>query len=315
MSIGISPNRPQLDPIDLSALSGKNAHNNSLGGGSGGAQPIDLNSLFASAPPSQVNFAPPGSTEPQVGAANAAGATTPSSIVEQIMTLLAQLLQSMMQPKDQAEPGNNLASKGSGGGGGDSGGGGGGGQVGGGSPSKSSGAEAPASGAAAAVPSDTSLSGTGELHLPKELEPYRADIQSAAKASGMPANVIAGQIWAESRGQLDAGSTNVNGGKDSGLMQINAGTFEGLKKANPDLLGNADVNNAHDNILAGALYLRDQKESFGDMGSALRAYNSGPDKVTQGDPSQTGGVGSATYPADVLKFAQIIGSGDGQLPA
>jgi soluble lytic murein transglycosylase-like protein len=150
--------------------------------------------------------------------------------------------------------------------------------------------------------------------LPKQLEPYRADIMDASKATGVPPSILAGQIWAESRGQLGQDTTNVNGKTDAGLMQVNADTFAGLKKENPELLGNADVNNAHDNIMAGALYMRDQHKAFGDWGSALRAYNSGPDKVSS-NLSDAGGVGDPKYVDNVMNFAKIIESGQGQLPA
>ncbi|MFY0583549.1 hypothetical protein ACN28S_62935 [Cystobacter fuscus] len=36
--------------------------------------------------------------------------------------------------------------------------------------------------------------------LPKELEPYRGAIESASAKTGVPANMLAGQIWQESRG-------------------------------------------------------------------------------------------------------------------
>lgn len=128
--------------------------------------------------------------------------------------------------------------------------------------------------------------------------------------------LIAAQIWAESRGNLGADTTNANGKTDAGLMQVNADTFAGLKKENPGLLGNADVNNPHDNFMAGALYLRDQSKAFGgDVGAGLRAYNSGPDKVNRNNLEDTGGIGDPQYVANVLKFAQIIGSVQGQLPA
>ncbi|WLI10680.1 MULTISPECIES: transglycosylase SLT domain-containing protein [Pseudomonas] len=159
-------------------------------------------------------------------------------------------------------------------------------------------------------------SDSGQLHLPEQLKPYRDDILHAASVTGMPPSIIAGQIWAESRGNLASASTNVNGKTDSGLMQVNAATFAGLKKANPELLGGADLAKPRDNILAGAIYLRDGNRAFdGNMGAALRAYNSGPDKVNVHNLADTGGVGGASYPADVLKFAQMISSGQGQLPA
>jgi hypothetical protein len=323
MNMGVSPIRPLQDSHalapDFSSLSGKGGQQNGLGGGGNSA--IDPSTLlFANQFQSQVNFAPPGSADPQAGGVNAAQGNNPSSMIQQIMSLLMELMQMLTQSRDDpnSKP-NNLAAQnggGGGGGGGVEGGGGGGGGT--------SGAEgeggvgdagaAAASNAASSVPADTSLSGSGDLHLPQQLEQYRGDIVDAAKATGMPPSVIAGQIWAESRGQLSAASTNVNGKADAGLMQVNADTFKSLQKENPGLQGN-DVNDAHTNIMAGALYLRDQNKEFGDMGAALRAYNSGPDKVNKADLSDTGGVGSASYPADVLKFAKMIESGEGQLPA
>jgi len=159
------------------------------------------------------------------------------------------------------------------------------------------------------------LRGSGDLHLPQQLEPYRNDIMDASKATGVPPSILAGQIWAESRGQLGQDTTNVNGKTDAGVMQVNADTFAALKRDNPKELGNADVNNAHDNIMAGALYMRDQKKAFGDWDSALRAYNSGPDKVNKGNLGDAGGIGDPKYVENVMNFAKIIESGQGQLPA
>ncbi|ANF89279.1 Lytic transglycosylase (plasmid) [Pseudomonas antarctica] len=174
---------------------------------------------------------------------------------------------------------------------------------------------APAAGnaPASAASGNTSVTGSGDLHLPPALEPYRADIQEAAQKTGMPASVIAGQIWAESRGDSNASSTNVNGKTDGGLMQVNADTAAEMKSENPDKF-NGDA--IHDNIMAGALYLRDQSKAFGgDIGAALRAYNSGPDKVNRNNLADVGGVGDPDYVKNVQQFAQIIGSGQGQLPA
>ncbi|KAF1032703.1 MAG: hypothetical protein GAK37_00374 [Pseudomonas sp.] len=181
--------------------------------------------------------------------------------------------------------------------------------------SAGAGAPAPAAGnaPASAASGNTGVSGSGDLHLPPALEPYRADIQEAAQKTGMPASVIAGQIWAESRGDAGATSTNVNGKTDGGLMQVNADTAAEMKRENPEMFnGNA----IHDNIMAGALYLRDQSKAFGgDIGAALRAYNSGPDKVNRNNLSDVGGVGDPNYVKNVQNYAQIIASGQGQLPA
>jgi hypothetical protein len=317
MSIGVSSLRPLQDPnampTDYSSLSGKHGQQSGLSGG-GGQRSIDPSTLlFASPTQSQVNFAPPNSQDSQASAISSlAGNNSQTGMVQQIMSLLMALLQMLTQNNSNQPNAQNLAAQGGGGnGGGGSGGVDGAGGAGGGGGSGAVGA--PSSNAASAVPGDTSLSGSGDLHLPKQLEPYRADIMDASKATGVPPSILAGQIWAESRGQLGQDTTNVNGKTDAGLMQVNADTFAGLKKDNPELLGNADVNNAHDNIMAGALYMRDQQKAFGDWGSALRAYNSGPDKVSS-NLSNAGGVGDPQYVDNVMNFAKIIESGQGQLP-
>lgn len=163
-------------------------------------------------------------------------------------------------------------------------------------------------------------SGSSGLHLPEALKPYEGAIQNAAAKTGVPGEILAAQIWQESRGSL--GATTVNGGnglQDSGLMQVNSNTFADLQSKNRDLLGpNADPNNPADNIMAGALYMKEQLNAFGgNMGAALRAYNSGPLNVNVNnlnDISKTG-TGDATYVDKVMNFSSIISSGQGQLPA
>lgn len=176
----------------------------------------------------------------------------------------------------------------------------------------------PASGA---TESTTSTSGaSGSLHLPESLKPYQDDIQNAADKTGVPAEVLAAQIWQESRGSL--GASTVNGGnglQDIGLMQVNSNTFADLQRKNPDLLGpDADPNRPRDNIMAGALYMKEQLNAFdGNMGAAMRAYNSGPNNVNLNDLSDISkiGTGDATYVDKVLNFTNIIKIGQGELPA
>lgn len=331
MSIGISQVRPLSDPAahpDFSSLSGKPGQSNSLGGGGGAGQALDASSiLFAHAGQSQVNFGSPQNQDPTTNAANplTSGADQ-NGIAQQLMALIIQLMQMLMQnnPNQTGNPAaQNNAVTGGGGGGGGATEGAGGGDGAGAAEGAGGGAEGAGATQAAAAPAanagavsnDTSLSGSGDLHLPQQLEPYRNDIMDASKATGVPPSILAGQIWAESRGQLGQDTTNVNGKTDAGVMQVNADTFAALKRDNPKELGNADVNNAHDNIMAGALYMRDQKATFGDWDSALRAYNSGPDKVNKGNLADAGGVGDSKYVENVMNFAKIIESGQGQLPA
>lgn len=317
MSSGISSIRPlqasQIQPIDFSALNGLGAGAKHSQNDAASNSSIDPGAfLLAGQNSSQVNFEPPNSTESSTRQASKGVDGSATDIVQQLMSLLMGLMKMFTQSKDQSNGTSNDVAAGSstnaaGVNPGDTSGG----ITGGGADNvASTSVDSPADSAA----QDTSLSGGGALHLPQQLEQYRADIMGAAKATGMPASVIAGQIWAESRGQLDAASTNVNGKADAGLMQVNADTFKSLQQQNPGLLG-SDVTDPKTNIMAGALYLRDQNQAFGNIGAALRAYNSGPDKVNLANLADSGGVGGSSYPADVLKFSKIIESGEGHLPA
>ncbi|WP_434700644.1 lytic transglycosylase domain-containing protein [Pseudomonas sp. D1-1] len=266
--------------------------------------------MFATRPERPINFGQPSQVAdqpiPAQKKSEAEQADLMMQLMEVIMQAIMQWLHSSMNRQEGSDgggasqpgpqPHNTLMAQPSGGGGGAPGG--------------------PINNAqAGGVAGSPALRGQDGLHLPAQLEPYRQDIVDASNATGVPGNVIAAQIWAESRGNLNSSSTNVNGKTDAGLMQVNADTFAQLKRENPALLGNADVNNPRDNIMAGALYLRDQTQAFGgDLGAGLRAYNSGPDKVNRNDLADTGGVGDPGYPANVLKFAEIIASGKGQLP-
>jgi hypothetical protein len=158
----------------------------------------------------------------------------------------------------------------------------------------------------------------GGLHLPAALTKHEEAIGNAADASGMPANVIAGMIWAESRGDSSAGTVNGDNGKsDSGLMQVNSATAAEVQSKYPQHFTDKMTANEK-NIMTGALYLKDQSEAFGgDIDAALRAYNSGPNTVNVSDPrdiSKTG-LGDSNYVIKVHNFAETIGSGKGQLPA
>jgi hypothetical protein len=151
--------------------------------------------------------------------------------------------------------------------------------------------------------------------LPKELEPYRNAIESASAKTGVPANMLAGQIWQESRGNLAAVSTNGgNGLTDTGLMQVNPNTYGELQAKHPELQGK-DLSSPENNILAGAYYMKDMKEQFGDWKTALRAYNSGPNGVDKSNLNALpAGTGDATYVDKVSNFWSIIESGNGTLP-
>ncbi|MCX3310432.1 lytic transglycosylase domain-containing protein [Pantoea vagans] len=164
------------------------------------------------------------------------------------------------------------------------------------------------------------IKGESGLHLPAPLLDHEKAIMRAARESGQAPEVLAGQIWQESRGKTEA--TTVNGGNglsDSGLMQVNSNTFADLQSRYPHLLGSdASPSRPEDSIMAGALYLKEQREAFGgDTGAGLRGYNSGPGNVNVRDLTDISktGTGDPTYVGKVLNFADIIASGKGTLPA
>ncbi|AKQ69992.1 Soluble lytic murein transglycosylase [Myxococcus hansupus] len=153
-------------------------------------------------------------------------------------------------------------------------------------------------------------------NLPPALEKLRPLIESAAAKAGVPAEMIAAQVWAESRGDVSATSTNGgNGLTDTGLMQVNPNTFKELQAKYPDLQGK-DLSDPATNILAGAFYMKDMKEQFGSIDLALRAYNSGPNGVDKSNPHAIpAGTGDANYVKKVSQFMDTLASGQGTLPA
>ncbi|QRO02185.1 transglycosylase SLT domain-containing protein [Archangium violaceum] len=177
------------------------------------------------------------------------------------------------------------------------------------------GASAPAStsGANTVTPSGDARLGAG---MPPALAKFKDTIESAASKTGVPASVLAAQIWQESRGNLEAISTNGgNGLTDTGLMQVNPNTYKELQSKYPELQGK-NLSDPATNILAGAYYMKDMKEQFGNWDLALRAYNSGPNGVDRSNPNAIpAGTGDATYVQKVKQFADIISTGNGTLPA
>jgi hypothetical protein len=170
-----------------------------------------------------------------------------------------------------------------------------------------------AGGSGGVSPSGDAKLGAG---FPQALGQHKAAIESAAAKTGVPASMLAAQIWQESRGNLSATSTNGgNGLTDTGLMQVNPNTFKELQAKHPELQGK-NLADPETNILAGAYYMKDMKEQFGSWDLALRAYNSGPNGVDRGNPNAIpAGTGDATYVQKVKQFADIIATGRGTLPA
>ncbi|MFP2874155.1 lytic transglycosylase domain-containing protein [Acetobacter tropicalis] len=99
-------------------------------------------------------------------------------------------------------------------------------------------------------------------------DPYADMIAEAATRAQIPASWIAAVLHAESRGDAHA----VSSAGAMGLMQVMPETWSSLRTS----LGlGDDPFDPHDNILAGATYLRWMRDRYGEAGF-LAAYNAGP---------------------------------------
>ncbi|MBQ9105126.1 MAG: lytic transglycosylase domain-containing protein [Mailhella sp.] len=98
---------------------------------------------------------------------------------------------------------------------------------------------------------------------------WKRIIHRAAKAHGLPENLIASVIRTESDFQAHAQSSK----GAQGAMQIMPGTQQEL--------GLTDPYDAEANVMAGCAYLRRQLDRFGSLELALAAYNAGPANVVK----------------------------------
>jgi soluble lytic murein transglycosylase-like protein len=104
---------------------------------------------------------------------------------------------------------------------------------------------------------------------PPAIKRYKAAIEQASRVTGVDANLIAAQIWAESRGNPYERSINPEDhNADVGLMQISQQTYDGLHTG-----VKLDVNNPEQNILAGAYEIATYLKQFhGNVSAALQRY-------------------------------------------
>ncbi|MBT0674503.1 lytic transglycosylase domain-containing protein [Komagataeibacter oboediens] len=118
------------------------------------------------------------------------------------------------------------------------------------------------------VSDTTDQSWAASVPAPADTEPYAAVIAEAVQRFDIPATWIRAVMSAESGG--DTGAISSKGAR--GLMQIMPATWAGLRARYG--LGN-DPFDVHDNILAGAAFLREMHDHYGSPGF-LAAYNAGP---------------------------------------
>ena len=130
-------------------------------------------------------------------------------------------------------------------------------------------------------------------------DPVAATVTEAAQRSGIPASWIRAVMQAESGG--DARAVSPKGAM--GLMQITPETWATLRLRYG--LG-ADPFDPHDNIIAGAAYLRELHDRYGSPGF-LAAYNAGPARYE--DHLATGQPLPAETRAYVALLAPLIGTG------
>lgn len=131
--------------------------------------------------------------------------------------------------------------------------------------------------------------------------PFAAFTAEASQRFGIPATWIRAVMRAESFGDVRAISPK----GAIGLMQIMPETWAGLRQRYH--LG-ADPYDAHDNIIAGAAYLRELHNRYGIPGF-LAAYNAGPARWE--DHLATGRPLSAETRTYLARLAPLVGGGAG----
>ena len=113
----------------------------------------------------------------------------------------------------------------------------------------------------------------------KRLSPWAAYVAEAARKTGLPAQWIDAVILAESGGKAMMNGQPITSAKGAmGLMQLMPATYAQLEA---DLNLGADPYDPHDNILAGATYLRAMFDRYGYPG-LFAAYNCGPGRYEAG---------------------------------
>lgn len=135
-------------------------------------------------------------------------------------------------------------------------------------------------------------------------DPFGPFVAEAARRFGIRESWIRGVMQTESRGDVRAVSPK----GAMGLMQIMPETWGDLRSRYG--LG-ADPFDPHDNILAGAAYLRELRDRYGATG-VLAAYNAGPERYEEHLAS--GRPLPAETQAYVASLAPLL-RGDGSAPA
>ncbi len=150
------------------------------------------------------------------------------------------------------------------------------------------------------------VTSTAAANAPPSAHPYAAHVTEAAQRFGIPE----AWIWAVMRVESNGDPAAISRAGAMGLMQIMPGTWAMLT-ARYGLGGNPwDV---RANIHAGAAYLREMVDRYGDLPTAFAAYNAGPGRVD--DWRQRGRPLPAETIAYVAKIAPGLGMSGVASPA
>lgn len=150
----------------------------------------------------------------------------------------------------------------------------------------------------AIAPSATTMAQAVPAERPEIVGPYAVYIAEAAQRFGMPAMWIAAVLDAESAGDPRA----VSSAGARGLMQVMPDTWAELRVRYR--FGN-DPFAVRDNIMAGAAYLREMWDIYGNVGAMLAAYNAGPGRYDE--YLSTGRPLPAETRAYVAALAPVLG--------
>ncbi len=158
----------------------------------------------------------------------------------------------------------------------------------------------------AAPPSLAALAQEAPLAAPVPHDPFAPHIAEAAAQFGLPEHWIAAVLQAESAGDPRA----VSRAGAMGLMQVMPETWAELRARHR--LG-PDPFDIRDNIHAGAAYLREMLDRYGNVGAMLAAYNAGPGRYDEYLAS--GRILPAETRAYVAALAPILGAEPLPFPA
>jgi len=130
-------------------------------------------------------------------------------------------------------------------------------------------------------------------------DPWGPHIREAAAKYDLPESWIRAVMHQESGGHLfqHGGELITSNAGAMGLMQVMPGTYDELRSRYPEL--GDDPFDPHDNIMAGAAYLREMYDIYGSPGF-LAAYNAGPGRL---DDYLTR---NRTLPAETRRYVAAI---------